>query len=1191
MLPARHPPMRAESPVSSQARRAAWRAFVARCAGAAAIVCAFFTAAPAFAQITQVSSSTQSPTSNVSTLTVTRPASVVANDVLVAMVAYRGGTNISVSATPSGWTEVTTTDDATRLGMHLYYKVAGASEASSYAWTLSASTRAAAGIIAFRGVNTGNPVAAFATQVNGDSASLTAPSVTPGVANSMLVAFWAIVHGSATITDPASMTGDFSIATAGTTNGLALAGSHETVAATTATGTRVATASISEPNTGFLLALRAAPFVSNLLVEATGGGAIGAQVAASPFNIRITARDSANATLTSFTGTVTITSSGTLSQGGGVTASFVNGVLASHTVALSGTGTFTLTATAGNGATGTSASFTVAALSSFLLAEYRMDETGWSGTAGEVLDTSGNGHHGRSVNAGNASTTPAVAGSPGTCGYGVFNRNNAYLELPTTFPNLSTSFTISAWIRPTFDINGDQRILADDEANGGGYGFSLGDEGGSGLLRFFSRNVSPISLDTGSVITLNNWYFVAAVHDVSAKTRTIYIFNAAGTLLGSWSGTYTGTWGTDNGRAGIGGETVNGGSEAVPQWRFGGNIDELRVHTRALSQAQLESLQDTTRPCAATNVPGGFNAFETSTAGGAITGVIKTKIAGTAFSLAVVALNTARTAILTTFTGTVTVEVLDADNNTGALNATTGCRSTWTNIATVAPNPAFVAGDNGRDTVAFAAVANAYREARVRVTYTSGGTTVIGCSTDAFAIRPSSFASVQATDGTDTTTGVTRVLNNSAATSGVVHRAGRAFSVLGAAVSSSGSTVSGYDGTPSLAVTSCTVPAGCTAGTFSASLSASAGAITGTATYSEAGVITATMTDATFASIDAADSSAAERTISSTQITIGRFVPQAYRLSTSTTPTFAPPACSTGPVQSFVFVGQSFAFGTTPVVLATPVNFAGAVLANARPRFGTSAVATGASATGAPVAMTGNVSASSVTTSATATIGFTGTSFSFTRGTAPVASFTPTIAMTVDINDTTETATSGNTAILDETRLTISPIAFNPGASPFYYGRLQLYPTVGDYRRDLVVPLEVQAWNGLGWMPLTAAATCISAGATTFAYSAPTGGLSSGGNFNCATRVASTVTTSNGRAAIPLANPAYTSTTQPSAMTLTLNLLGAAAGNSCSAINTSTAATTIAMPWLASPTGANPSARVTWGRTRGDAQYMRERFD
>jgi hypothetical protein len=601
------------------------------------------------------------------------------------------------------------------------------------------------------------------------------------------------------------------------------------------------------------------------------------------------------------------------------------------------------------------------------------------------------------------------------------------------------------------------------------------------------------------------------------------------------------------------------------------------------------------RPDTTVFTPGGFNAFETTTASGAIAGVIKTKVAGTAFSLAVVALNSTRTAVLTTFTGTVTVELLDASNNTGALNATTGCRTSWTNIATIAPSPAFVTADNGRATVTFSAAnaANAWREVRVRVTYTSGGTTVIGCSTDNFAIRPSSFNNVQATDGTDTTTGVARTLNNSSATTGVVHRAGRAFTAIGAAVSSTGTTTTGYDGAPTLSVTTCTLPAGCAAGAFASALTATSGAISGTATYSEAGVITATLTDSTFAAVDAADSTLAERTINSAAITIGRFVPEAYRLSTSTAPTLAPPLCGAGPSsQSFVFVGQSFSLGTTPIVLATPINFAGAVLANARPRFGTGAVTSGVSATGAPVALTGSVSASSVVTAATATIGFTGTTFSFTRGAAPVASFTPTIAMTVDVSDTTETATAGNTAINDEATLTISPIAFSPAASPFYYGRIQLYPTIGDYRRDLLVPLEVQAWNGLGWMPLTAAAACISAGATTFAYSQPTGSLAGGGGaFNCATRVAATVTTSNGRAAISLANPPYTSSTTPSAMTMTLNLLPVASGQSCSALNTSSAATTAGMPWLASPSGANPSARVTWGRARGDAQYLRERFD
>ena len=47
-------------------------------------------------------------------------------------------------------------------------------------------------------------------------------------------------------------------------------------------------------------------------------------------------------------------------------------------------------------------------------------------------------------------------------------------------------------------------------------------------------------------------------------------------------------------------------------------------------------------------VLGSFNAFETSTAAGAITGVIKTKLAGTSASAAVVALNAAKSAVATT---------------------------------------------------------------------------------------------------------------------------------------------------------------------------------------------------------------------------------------------------------------------------------------------------------------------------------------------------------------------------------------------------------------------------------------------------------------------------------------------------------------------------------------------------------------
>ena len=88
--------------------------------------------------------------------------------------------------------------------------------------------------------------------------------------------------------------------------------------------------------------------LNNFLVDAAGGGAIGAQATGVPFSIRLTARDAFNNIVTAFTGagnTVVISSTGTLSAGGGTTATLTNGILASHSVTLSNAGAFTITAT------------------------------------------------------------------------------------------------------------------------------------------------------------------------------------------------------------------------------------------------------------------------------------------------------------------------------------------------------------------------------------------------------------------------------------------------------------------------------------------------------------------------------------------------------------------------------------------------------------------------------------------------------------------------------------------------------------------------------------------------------------------------------------------------------------------------------------------------------------------------------
>ncbi|WP_448553201.1 DUF6701 domain-containing protein [Thalassotalea montiporae] len=228
-----------------------------------------------------------------------------------------------------------------------------------------------------------------------------------------------------------------------------------------------------------------------------------------------------------------------------------------------------------------------------LLANYRMDEQSWNGISGEVADQTGN----FSATAINGAVTsellPALAGDPGTCRYGSFDGVNDYVELPSNFDNLQGSFTITAWINPS-NLDRGSRIFIDDENNSDrGYGFSLGDPG-NGRLRFYSRGVNPISVDTASSIPANTWTFVAAVHDSANKTRQIYVNGVAQQITGgSTINTYTGNWGTASGPASIGGET-DGGETAN---RFTGDMDEVRVYRGALSGAQINNIFQERHPC------------------------------------------------------------------------------------------------------------------------------------------------------------------------------------------------------------------------------------------------------------------------------------------------------------------------------------------------------------------------------------------------------------------------------------------------------------------------------------------------------------------------------------------------------------------------------------------------------------------
>jgi MSHA biogenesis protein MshQ len=336
---------------------------------------------------------------------------------------------------------------------------------------------------------------------------------------------------------------------------------------------------------------------------------------------------------------------------------------------------------------------------------------------------------------------------------------------------------------------------------------------------------------------------------------------------------------------------------------------------------------------------GVFNAFDTTAPAGSVLGVIQTKQAGTAFSVRVVRI--ANNAIDTTYNGAaIQVQLVDASNNTGGY--VTGCRSTWTTqIGTL--NVTFVSGVATASFLA-AQVPNVYREVRVRI---GGGT---GCSSDNFAIRPTTITADAADSDWQNATAATRTLTNGSATGGNVHAASdpaastpRPFILRVTPQAASGQSASLYDGNPTVVsgYPLCTLPASCAPGTLSFTPGSWLGTGTrtnATAHYTEVGVISLQFEDTSFASVDANDgSTAATRTVPATgTASIGRFVPDNFIASTLVTPIFLTfntndASCSTppsGPKRSFTYIGQGFGFSTGPSVRVTARNAAGTTTTN-----------------------------------------------------------------------------------------------------------------------------------------------------------------------------------------------------------------------------------------------------------------------
>ncbi len=578
--------------------------------------------------------------------------------------------------------------------------------------------------------------------------------------------------------------------------------------------------------------------------------------------------------------------------------------------------------------------------------------------------------------------------------------------------------------------------------------------------------------------------------------------------------------------------------------------------------------------------PGTFNTFETTTAPNSVTGVIKTKVAGAAFNLDVVAL--ASGAQQTSFGANVKIDLLA---NSGGGYGADNCPTSNAVVETIAS----AAITNGRSTVSFAAVPNAFRDVRVRVSYPVGSPTVASCSTDSFAIRPSAFANVSVSDNDAQTPGIARGLANlSFAGGAAVHKAGRNFTVRSDAVDASGSAITTtYAGAPAVVLSACGASAPCTStfGTLTLDTTHSAGQLASSAaSYNQVGSFTMQLVDTSFASIDAADGSTlAERTVQSTPINVGRFVPDHFAVALDS-PMFQT-ACSAG---GFTYVGQKFVYSIVPIVTVTaqdagnnPTTFYTGSwwrITNASLTGRTYAAVTGSlNASGAPAAdpavADGGAGVGTLTFDS-------GSGLLFDRA-GVIAPFAANVSLSINVLDA------------DGVAATVNPVVFGAGAgiqfstgSAIRYGRVRLSTAVGSELVDLPIAMAAEYYAGpaTGFVANTDD-TCT--GGVSLALSAYTKNLAAG--ETCVRDTGSPGASGIGCApAAPLAERYHG---PPSAGDFNLELAAPGAGNNGSVQITATVPTWLQYDWnAATPGDENPSGEATFGVFGGQSKqiYSRE---
>jgi hypothetical protein len=213
-----------------------------------------------------------------------------------------------------------------------------------------------------------------------------------------------------------------------------------------------------------------------------------------------------------------------------------------------------------------------------LIAQFSMDELSWSGRAGEIIDETGNFNTQAINGAVTDNELSARTGNPGTCGYGIFDGKDDYIQLDDDPRlDLKSELSISVWINPkVLPSSGLKTIVSKDE----NYEFHLQP---SGEINWWWRTHSFST--SGAAIKAGSWYHIAITY--RSGKQVIYVNG-----IEKGSRTYTGDLTLNNDPFQIGQD------QGISSRFFEGYIDEVHVFKGALTATEINEVYAKTHACA-----------------------------------------------------------------------------------------------------------------------------------------------------------------------------------------------------------------------------------------------------------------------------------------------------------------------------------------------------------------------------------------------------------------------------------------------------------------------------------------------------------------------------------------------------------------------------------------------------------------